>query len=651
MTKPPAASKRCTPKSDSTRRELPLPVLDTSNLAAGKVRASRSSRWRAAVLIAVHVAIIGHIIHWKVAGRTLSPVEPSESMYTLQDGLVNAGFIFFISAIAATLVFGRFFCGWGCHVVALQDLCSHLMKRVGVRPKAFRSRLLVFVPLAAAIYMFVWPSVYRVMFPSPQTKFAGFSNHLMTEDFWKTFPGVAVAIPFLLICGFGVVYFLGSKGYCTYACPYGGFFGLADKVAPGRIRVTDACEGCGHCTAVCTSNVQVHAEVRDYGMVVDPGCMKCLDCVSVCPNDALYFGFGWPSLRSTPRVQQVLPRRFDLTWPEEILAVLLFAGSFVAFRGMFVTRGEAIPFLMALGIAGIVTFVTLKLLHLFRQSSVSIQNIRLKSAGKLRRPGWIFAASAVLLFGVTVHAGVMQYHLKLGERYFARTGASEELVLSGVDPATLLNADAREAISQSRDHLRIYRSWAWIVPAEAELKLAWLALLDGRRSTAAMHLREAVQRSPDSSAARFYLASVLALEGATPQAVEQFKLAVELSKRDENADLARRARFMLGNALAASGDLDQAITEWRALVVDDDHFAPAHKHLVRALLQTGDPDAALQHAQRTVDLLPEDAEAHFQLGVTLVQLNREPEASRHFARAIALDDSFRQFLDAPVDEE
>ena len=22
-----------------------------------------------------------------------------------------------------------------------------------------------------------------------------------------------------------------------------------------------------------------------YGMVVDPGCMKCMDCVSVCPND------------------------------------------------------------------------------------------------------------------------------------------------------------------------------------------------------------------------------------------------------------------------------------------------------------------------------------------------------------------------------
>ena len=75
-----------------------------------------------------------------------------------------------------------------------------------------------------------------------------------------------------------------------------GSFSLADKLAPGKIRVTDACNQCGHCTATCTSNVLVHAEVKQYKMVVDPGCMKCMDCISVCPNDALYFGFGKPTI-------------------------------------------------------------------------------------------------------------------------------------------------------------------------------------------------------------------------------------------------------------------------------------------------------------------------------------------------------------------
>ena len=141
----------------------------------------------------------------------------------------------------------------------------------------------------------------------------------MTSDFWHTFPIVAVAIPFLLICGFATVYFLGNKGFCTYGCPYGGFFVLADRLAPARIVVNDACEQCGHCTATCTSNVRVHEEVRLYGMVVDPGCMKTGDCVSVCPNDALSYGFAKPSiLRGTPSGPSSGPR-FALTLGEVYL--------------------------------------------------------------------------------------------------------------------------------------------------------------------------------------------------------------------------------------------------------------------------------------------------------------------------------------------
>ena len=251
-------------------------------------------------------------------GKTISPIEPSETMYTLQQGAVNAGFIFFALAILATLIFGRFVCGWGCHILALQDFCGWMLKKIGLTPKPFRSRLLVYVPLIGALYMFVWPTAYRVFAnPDHGPLIPKFTNHLITTNFWVTFPSIAVAIPFLFICGFMTVYFLGQKGFCTYACPYGGFFGLADRLSPGKIRVTDACNQCGHCTATCTSNVLVHAEVKQYGMVVDPGCMKCMDCVSVCPNEALYFGFGKPTL-FVPK-SNAIKRSYSVTWPEEIV--------------------------------------------------------------------------------------------------------------------------------------------------------------------------------------------------------------------------------------------------------------------------------------------------------------------------------------------
>ncbi len=117
-----------------------------------------------------------------------------------------------------------------------------------------------------------------------------------------------------LVCGFAAVYFLGAKGFCTYACPYGAVFAAADRVAPMRIRVTDACEGCGHCTAVCTSNVLVHQEVRDYGMVVDSGCMKCRDCVSGLPQRRALLRRRADSLFAKPRVARPEPRRYPLAW-------------------------------------------------------------------------------------------------------------------------------------------------------------------------------------------------------------------------------------------------------------------------------------------------------------------------------------------------
>src|ERR1051325_9316783 len=379
------------------------------------IRKSRTSRWRAAALIILNLLMVAHIVQWRVMGKTISPIEPSETMHTLQKGFINAGFIFFTLAILATLIFGRFVCGWGCHILALQDLCGWLLKKIGLHPKPFRSRLLVYVPLLAALYMFVWPTAYRLFSNTPnQPVIPKFSNHLITTNFWQTFPPVAVAIPFLFVCGFMTVYFLGQKGFCTYACPYGGFFGLADKLSVGKIRVTPACNQCGHCTATCTSNVLVHAEVKQYGMVVDPGCMKCMDCVSVCPNDALYFGFGKPTLMAPSA--KAIKRSYSLTWPEEIIGAVVFLGSFLSVRGVY----ALVPFLMALGFASVTTFLVVKVWQLGRTRDLSFYRFSLKSSGRLRKAGSAFAAFAFLWVLMTAHSGWVRYQEVLGNNAFQK---------------------------------------------------------------------------------------------------------------------------------------------------------------------------------------------------------------------------------------
>src|SRR6185295_5933378 len=177
----------CSGQKPSKQRSR-LPVLANPTPQKDEIRDSRTSRWRAIALIALNLLMIAHIVQWRLMGQTISPIEPSESMFTLQRGAVNAGFIFFSLAILATLIFGRFVCGWGCHILALQDFCAWLLKKMGLTPRPFRSRLLVFVPLVVALYMFVYPTVLRFFVkPAGEPLIPQFTNHLVTSNFWETF--------------------------------------------------------------------------------------------------------------------------------------------------------------------------------------------------------------------------------------------------------------------------------------------------------------------------------------------------------------------------------------------------------------------------------------------------------------------------------
>ena len=104
-----------------------------------------------------------HFIHWQIAGETLAPLELNEVMHTLELGIVTAGFLLMALALLSVLIFGRFFCSWGCHILALEDLCAWMLGKVGIRPRPVRSRLMLVVPPLALGYMFVWPQVKRVL--------------------------------------------------------------------------------------------------------------------------------------------------------------------------------------------------------------------------------------------------------------------------------------------------------------------------------------------------------------------------------------------------------------------------------------------------------------------------------------------------------
>ncbi|HEX4961855.1 MAG TPA: 4Fe-4S binding protein [Thermoanaerobaculia bacterium] len=555
------------------------------------IRRSRAARWRAAVLIGIHLAVAAHVAHWLIAGRTMTPVEPSEAMALARDGVVNAGLIFFAAAALATAVFGRWFCGWGCHLVALQDLCRWLLEKMGLRPRPLRSRLLAWMPVAAFIYMFLWPAVWRVWNGDP-------IRHVQTEwttpHFWATFPGLMVGGLTLLVCGFAAVYFLGAKGFCTYACPYGALFAAADRVAPMRIRVTDACSGCGHCTAVCTSNVLVHQEVHDYGMVVDPGCMKCGDCVSVCPNDALYYGPGPIALFAKPRVPGPEPRRFPLAgWEEGVLAIA-FVAAFFTFRGLY----GLVPFLLALGWAGVLAYLSLVAVRLVVRPHATLRRIALKHDGRLLPAGrgFLVALAAVALFWG--HSAFVHAHAALGARDFA---AADGLRAAFLDPAAekaTMTAAERGRLLDARRHLEIAERWGLATGPWQALRLAWLSAIFRDHAGFERYATLALARGEEPAEVHDLVAREAWLRGDLPAAAAAYERAISAAPDSTVPYLG------LGILAARAGDLSTARSAFdRGLArLPDSADLTYNAALVRAL--SGDLEGAIAGFERTLVLAP-----------------------------------------------
>jgi polyferredoxin/tetratricopeptide (TPR) repeat protein len=622
----------CVSREVKKQRSIQLPVLKNSPVQESGIRKSRTSRWRAAALIILNLLMIAHIFQWWIMGKTISPIEPSETMYTLQQGAINAGFIFFALAILATLIFGRFVCGWGCHIVALQDFCAWMLKKVGLAPKPFRSRLLVYVPLIGALYMFVWPTVSRaVSNPDGGPLIPEFTNHLVTSNFWETFPSVAVAIPFLFICGFMTVYFLGQKGFCTYACPYGGFFSLADKLSPGKIRVTDACNQCGHCTATCTSNVLVHAEVKQYGMVIDPGCMKCMDCISVCPNDALYFGFGQPTI-AIPK-SNAIKKTYSLTWPEEIVGVVVFLGSFLAVRGVY----QLVPFLMALGCATITTFLALKAWRLLRAQELSFYRFNLKSSGGIRKAGWAFLTFAVVWISLNAHSGWVRYHEYEGDGAFQKIQIPDELALAQTNPDLWLSPIDRENILGGKEHFQAASDFGFFVNSEALSKLAWFEYLSGDAEQSVQLLGQAAaqQQGQAKALSLYYRGSILNRLGRYEQARTSLDQALA-----ERADLIL-AREEKGESLWQMGRKEEAISVWSDAVQRNARLVLANNQLAGAVASLGRSEEAIAHEKQADQFTPDDPFYHWMIGLRLQNLGMGDLAEKHFERAIQLDPEFQ----------
>lgn len=500
-------------------------------------------------------------------------------MHTLELGVVTAGFLLMATAAVSILFFGRFFCSWGCHLLALQDGAAWLLSRAGIRPAPFRSRALGWIAAGAAFYMFLWPQVARFVVqrwpaaesaigPRPEFRLRVLADgegwaSFLTTDFARNLPGPGMTLVTFVVCGFAAVWLLGTRAFCRDVCPYGAVFSLADRFARRRIVLTGDCTACGRCTAACTSGISVFEEVARHGAVTSGDCLKDLDCVAVCPTRGLEVAVHRPPLFD----RRGVPRKWPLSWPEEVAVAAVVLLALAALRGLY----RLVPFLLALTLAACVAFAAVLATRLLRRREVRFQRWPLRGAGRVTARGWLFAAATLAAVAATAHAGAIRWHEWRGDR------AWEEW-RRGVATATRVDA-ARRALG----HLVVRERWGWVRPPDLPIRMAALAEALGRDDLLEASLR---RLAPSSSAARL--------------------------------DLAER--------LASQGRLAEAERVLRAALAVEPALAAAHYGLGVVLAAGGRPSEAVASLRRARELTPEDAEVLNNLGYLVGELGGAEEA-------------------------
>lgn len=93
------------------------------------------------------------------------------------------------------------------------------------------------------------------------------------------------------------------RGWCSYLCPVGAFYGIAGKVSLVRVSAVkrSACTDCGDCFRVCPEPhvISPALKPKDPGaspVVLSGDCTNCGRCIDVCADDVFEMGSRFAKL-------------------------------------------------------------------------------------------------------------------------------------------------------------------------------------------------------------------------------------------------------------------------------------------------------------------------------------------------------------------
>lgn len=188
-----------------------------------------------------------------------------------------------VATVPATVLVGRFFCGFFCSFGAVQDLLwlgSHRLRALfpGKRNLKKADRIFRFAKYAVLFYfiIFVWSGVTAV-------KTAGLWQVFGQYVSFGHWPGLK---PLLSVGGvLLLLIFIGSlfvqRFFCRYFCPMGAIYSLISQAS--FLKIDKPRDGCGKCH-LCTSKCPMGMDLTKKDRIAGGECISCQKCVSWCPK-------------------------------------------------------------------------------------------------------------------------------------------------------------------------------------------------------------------------------------------------------------------------------------------------------------------------------------------------------------------------------
>lgn len=248
-----------------------------------------------AIRILMAVLFFAACVACLIIGPQVHPMANAASK--LQIVLSSAGATLGVTLVwlCLTFLFGRIYCAAICPVGTLSDIFLRLRRVVPKLNKPFRYRhrprvsvhilwiylVCVIIGVMAVPYVIEPWNIARNMTAAvnPQTV----SGTWLTIGRSAAF-GAAVGIVSGIIIAMLALW--RGREFCSRYCPIGTALGYVQGIALYHIEINpDKCTSCGKCEDICrTQCIKVVSRYVDQSR-----CVRCFDCVAVCPDDAIRF--------------------------------------------------------------------------------------------------------------------------------------------------------------------------------------------------------------------------------------------------------------------------------------------------------------------------------------------------------------------------